>query len=130
MCIPFFAACTGQNAFQTIVAFVAGILVDQLAGGLAGKSQLFGKGLGVDQRVGNGDGIVDLVFANDLETLSQFQLVGGDQAEVRNLGPEVLRVDYQRVALPVADRVAKPGLVVTLLYGIFFVVSVVEKLSS
>ena len=83
---------------------MAGELVDRLVAPL--QRHLHGPGLLPGGRIGERDAVRQRVRSGAGEPLHQVQAVGG-AAEVA-LGGEVLRLDHQRVAVPVAARVAVP----------------------
>lgn len=88
---------------------LAGIRHD--LGVLAADGQSDGPGLGVKLGVFERDRPLDVVFVNLLKTLDQMQLIAMLMAGCIEPGAVVEpdRIDYQGVAFPVANGVAKPS---------------------
>src|SRR5690606_6735613 len=101
-----------QQIGQAIVAFVAGILVD-LRTVLEARDRDDGTPRPRECfRILDRDRVFHEVGTDAPETLDDFQLVRGAHVDTRPLVvrtvEEALRLDDERIPLPMADRVAKP----------------------
>src|SRR5215467_12698161 len=104
LCGLFCGARSGENAGHGVVAFVAGIFVDGLVA-LAHRNNN-GEWSRPYARIIDGELVHERVGVSAGEFLDEVQVRAGVR-ETR-LALEVDRVDHQRVAFPVAPRIAPP----------------------
>src|SRR6185503_1112431 len=95
---------SAQDAFHTVVALVTGVFEQVLACILVrdGNRPLFRE----SRRIDDGDPIVDLPGADARETLDEMEILR--RAPIEHLVGEVRRIDDERVAFPLGDRVPHP----------------------
>src|SRR3954451_8009920 len=104
-------SCPRQDPRQRVVALVAGVFVDVIVGP-AQRNFAFPR-LRVRRAVLDGELVQDLLLADTREALGHFagrrQIEALLDAVVRLLPRiEIRRLDDQRVAVPVANRIAHP----------------------
>src|SRR5436190_14525090 len=99
-----------QNAFHTVVALVAGVLEHQVAGPVERRDTR--PGLRPHGGIAHGELVADRVGVAQRQPLDHMEVLVGSPVPAAELIPrpvvETLALDDERVALPVAPRLARP----------------------